>query len=169
MADIKNKKLDKLKITFCTVALCLLTILIFYIYADKIPYLIEKISEKGSVPNVIWVIEHVAVIMPVVVLAIALSIFYGNKDRYVPVNSQREKLYISLLTAIFVYAVMLPYVYFTSKSGEIVDTETLEAADTLWDSTYKWFFVQIIPFLIMIFYHAIRADSEKTEQENAEG
>jgi succinate dehydrogenase/fumarate reductase cytochrome b subunit len=162
-----KKKLDHFKIVISTVGLCLLSILIMHLYADKVPEIIEKVNEKGSMANVIWVIERITIVAPVIFLAVALSIFYCNKEKYLPVNTQKEKFYISLFTALFVYGVMLPYVYFSSKG--MAEALAEEGLETLWQLTYKWFFVQIIPFMIMISYHAIRADSEERELSAAEG
>ena len=161
-----RKKLDTFKIVICTVGLCLLAILIMHLYADKVPELVEKINEKGNMPNVIWVLEHVSISLPVIILAIALSVFYCNKEKYTPVSTQKEKFYISLFTALFVYAAMLPYVYFSSKG--MADELAAEGLKSLWELTYKWFFVQIVPFMIMISYHAVRADSEERELASAE-
>ncbi|MBQ8408277.1 MAG: hypothetical protein IJY39_05375 [Clostridia bacterium] len=171
MAELKTRKLDKSKIAFCTMVLCVASIILLYLYANQLQEFIVKLNELGEnkIPNVIWVINHLSVALPVIVLAVILTAFYSKKEAYVPVTSQKEQFYISLFTALFTYGVMLTYVLIKSKNGEVPEGEEIEEVKSLWDITYKWFFVQVIPFVIMISYHAVRADSESKElAENGE-
>lgn len=169
-AKIKDpiKKADKSRIAIFSGILSILSMILLHTYANGVQEFIVKVNEKNAMANVTWLLEHLTIALPVVLLAVALTAIYCNKDKYVPVATQREKMYIALFTALFTYAVMLPYVYFKSKNGETADAEELEAVETLWEITYKWFFVQVIPFLILISYHAVRADSERREIEAEE-
>lgn len=167
MAEIKKPKLNINKIALFSIALCILSMILLHLYANQGQEFIVKINEEKSMPNVTWVFEKLFLAFPVIILAAVQTAFYWNKAKYVPVSSQKEQMWISLITALFTYAVMLPYVYFKSKNGEVPEGEELEAVETLWDITYKWFFVQVIPFVILIAYHAVRADSEEKELSEA--
>ena len=164
-----SKKPDKSRITIFSGVLCILSMILLHLYANQVQDFIVKVNEKKNMPNVTWLLDHVTILLPVLLLAVMLTVIYSNKDKYIPVITQREKTYITLFTALFTYLVMLPYVYFKSKNGEAVDAEEIEAAETLWDITYKWFFVQVIPFMILISYHATRAGSEAREIAESEG
>ena len=161
----KKKKLDISRIAFCTLILCVAAIALLAIYANQVQDLLVKISEKGEgkVPNLIWFLERIALGAPVIILCGILTALYSNRENYVPVKSQREMFWVSVLTAVFTYAVMMTFVKLRSRGVEVPEGEELEEIKTLWDITYKWFFVQVIPFLIMITYHGVRADSEEKE------
>ena len=163
------KKPDKSRIAIFSGVLCILSMILLHLYANQVQDFIVKVNEKKNMPNVTWLLDHVTILLPVLILAVMLTVIYSNKDKYIPVITQREKTYITLFTALFTYLVMLPYVYFKSKNGEAVDAEEIEAVETLWDITYKWFFVQVIPFMILISYHATRAGSEAREIAESEG
>ena len=163
------KKPDKSRIAIVSGVLCILSMILLHLYANQVQDFIVKVNEKKNMPNVTWLLDHVTILLPVLILAVMLTVIYSNKDKYIPVITQREKTYITLFTALFTYLVMLPYVYFKSKNGEAVDAEEIEAVETLWDITYKWFFVQVIPFMILISYHATRAGSEAREIAESEG
>ena len=163
-----SKKPDKSRIAIFSGVLCILSMILLHLYANQVQDFIVKVNEKKNMPNVTWLLDHVTILLPVCILAVMLTVIYSNKDKYIPVITQREKTYITLFTALFTYLVMLPYVYFKSKNGEVVDAEEVEAVETLWDITYKWFFVQVIPFMILISYHATRAGSEAVELAESE-
>lgn len=165
MADLKKKRLDISKIAFCTLILCVVMIAMLALYANQVQDLLTKVDElgEGKVPNLLWLIERLAIGAPVVVLVVVLSALYYNKNNYVPVKTQKEKLWASILTTIFTYGVMMIFVIIRSKNGEVPDAELVEETKTLWDITYKWFFVQIIPLFIMIAYHGVRAGTEERE------
>lgn len=174
MSEVKKKKLDISKIAFCTMILCVLSMVLLALYANQVQDFIAKVDEKGEgkVANVIWLIEHITIGVPVIFLALTLTAFYCKKENYVLVKSQKEQFYASLFTALFTYGVLMVYAIISSKSGQtpqVPEGEVVEEIETLWDITYKWFFVQVVPFLIMILYHGARAVSEEKElAENAE-
>lgn len=171
MSDLKKKKLDISRIAFCTLILCVVMIILLALYANQVQDLLLKVDEKGEgkVPNLLWLLERLAIGVPVVILAVVLTALYHNKDSYVPVKSQKEQLWVSILTTLFTYGVMMVFVLIRSKSGEVPDAEIIEETQTLWDITYKWFFVQMIPLFILIAYHGIRAGTEEKElAENSE-
>ena len=79
--------------------------------------------------------------------------------------TQREKLIISLVVALFTFAGLMVYVIMQGDGA--VDAESGEAVKSMWEENAVWFFAQIIPFIILISYHAIRAESEEKEQLSA--
>lgn len=163
MANLKIRKVDSFKVTVFSAVLCILMIVILYWYANGLQETFADLKEIGKLPNVIWLVKHLAYVIPGVAVAVVLTLFYSNKEKYVPVVVQKEKFYITLIVAAFTYLVMLPYVIISSKMGESIDPETGEAITTLLDITVNWFFVQIIPFIILVSYHAIRRGTEEEE------
>jgi len=163
MANQKIRRVDSFKVTVFSVILCILMIVILHWHANGLQDTFADLEEIGKLPNVIWLVKHLAYVVPVVAVAVLLTLFYSNKEKYVPVVVQKEKFYITLIVAAFTYFVMLPYVIISSKMGETVDPETGEAITTLLDITVNWFFVQIIPFLLLVSYHAIRRGTEEEE------
>ena len=161
MAELKKYKYDWFKIIICAVALCVLMVLMFNVYKGDVADNIKELTAENKTPNLVWLIEHVSAAMPVFMVAVVLSIFYFEKSKYVPVVTQREKLIVCLTVAVFTFVGLLGYVLM--NSGEQIDPESGEKIKTLWDNTAVWFFAQILPFIILISYHVIRAQSEAKE------
>ena len=155
----KTKKINWLRYGICSGVLCLLAVLLFSLYKDKALGIITDLSADGKMPNLVWLAENVFVAVPVWILVIVSEFFYFNKEKYVPVYTQIEKLLIFSTAAAFTFFLMLPAVRYASQGG----IETEEVIETLWDKTYMWFFAQIIPYIIIIVYHAARIGTEKKE------
>ena len=86
---------------------------------------------------------------------------YRDKQKYVPVYTQREKLYVSIILAVLTVVTLL-FVF--------IDDGKVDANDgilSLLEKTYMWFAAQIIPLSVLIAYHSIRSESEKRELEEA--
>ena len=161
MAGLKKYEYDWFKIGLCAVALSVLMVLMFNSYANEVKELIAELSEDGKSPNRVWLVENLFPAIPVLVVAIVLSIFYADKKKYVPVATQREKLIISLIVAAFTFVGLMVYVIM--KGTETMDVEGEEVMKSLWKDNAEWFFAQILPFVVLISYHAIRAESEEKE------
>lgn len=161
MAELKAFKYDWFKIGVCAVGLCALMVLMFHTYSTSVADLVKELSADGKSPNRVWLLENISAAIPVFVVAVALTVFYADKSKYVPVATQREKLIISLIVAAFTFIGILSYVLM--NEGETVDPESGKAIQTLWERTAVWFFAQIIPFIVLVSYHAIRAESEEKE------
>ena len=164
MAELKKYNYDWFKIAVCAVGLCLLMILMFNTF-QKMSENVAELSADGKSSNLVWLVEHVSSAVPVFAVAIALTIFYADKSKYVPVGTQKEKLIISLIVAAFTFIGIMGYVLM--KKDEPVGVEDGEKIKTLWESTAVWFVAQVIPFVILISYHAIRAESEEKELATA--
>lgn len=152
-----NPDRDLFKVIVCAVALCIIMAILLYMYNALVPSKIAELEEKGKMDNVVWIIQYGSHLPPVVLIAVLLSVFYRNKNEYVRIYTQRNMAKISGGVAVFTYVVMLPYVIFMSKSEADGD------AVTLIDRTITWFAAQIIPFMILIAYHSVRASTEAKE------
>ena len=161
MSGTKKYKYDWFKIMLCAIALGALMVLAFNAYSTDILDTVASLSEDEKSPNLIWVIENLSMVMPGIVFASVLTLFYADKQKYIPVVTQREKLIVALIVAAVVFIGILGYVLV--NSGEQVDPESGEVIKSLWDKTAVLFLSQILPFIIIISYHAIRAESEEKE------
>ena len=160
MTDTTNPKHDLFKIILSIGISCVLMVICFSFYCEKLPEIVQKLNEKGDYANVIWLVEHVVAAIPVFFVALTICLFYSNREKYVAVHSRKEQLFISCVVAAFVYVAMLGCVLL--QKGEIV-VEGTEEVKTLWDIGAMWFFAQIIPFLVLIGYHSVRVESEEKE------
>lgn len=152
-------KTDFFRLIVCTVLSCASIFVTFALYKNQFAEIIAKLTEKGNAPNAIWLIEHFSAAIPVLVVALIMCFFYRGKDKYVPVYYQREKLIMALITA----AVTLITFIFVRITDGAVDPK--DEVTSLLESTYLWFAAQIIPFIVLISYHAVRMESEKKELE----
>ena len=159
MANTKKYDYDWFKIILCAAALSILMILMFNAYTGDIADLVKELSADGKSPNRVWLVKNLSAIVPVFILAGVLSIFYYGKDKYVPIYWQKEKMIVFSLVAAFTFVGILGYVLL--NSGEKFDPDTGVRINTLWDKSAIWFFAQIVPFVVVISYHAIRAESEE--------
>jgi len=166
MANQKKAKVDAFKIVLYSAILCLLLLAVLYWQAHGLQDIIQRMEDKGKMPNAIWVAKHGAYIVPIILVTVVLTLLYSDKSKYIPVITQKEKMCIALISAAFTYVVLLPYVIISSKIGQ-ADAEDAANVKTLLDITVNWFFVQIVPFVLWITYHAIRKGNE--ESELAEG
>lgn len=167
MAENKKIKHDSFHIAICIAVACILMVVAFYLYCEKVPEIIEKLTKEGKYENLKWLFEHIAAFFPVPAVALIIAVFYSNRAKYVPVYRRKEQVFIACIVAAFTYTAMLGYVLL--KKGE-VSAEEVEEVETLWDIGAEWFFAQIIPFCVLIGYHSVRVGSEEKElQENGDG
>lgn len=157
MAEQKKVRHDSFRITMCIVVACIVVADAFYTHCRIVPRIVEKLTEKGDYKNVIWIVEHLTLFIPVPLVAAVISIFYSNKKTCVPVHSRKEQVFIAWMVTVFVYVFVLGYVLL--NKGEAAEEEI----KSLWDVGAEWFFMQIIPFAVLISYHSIRVDGEERE------
>ncbi len=150
-----------IRIIIFSLLLCILLALVFNLHADKLIPKLDAMEEEGKEPNLLWLFKHVSLALPTVAILAFFGVCYLNKEKYIPVVSQREQFIIMLVGIAFIYVVLLLY----AKGTPIFDAETEEQIGTLLGSTYLWFGAQIIPTVIIAAYHAIRSGSEKRELE----
>ena len=161
--------MDVFKLCVCAIALCIIMGVMLGMYQSAVPQKLEEFADKGKMENAAWVVRYGSVVPPVIIVAIILTCFYYDKNKYVPMWTQKEKLYICLIVAAFTFLVMLPYVIAMSGGWNVAETiiegEEEKEIKTLLGETAAWFAAQIIPFAILISYHGIRYSSEKKELE----
>ncbi|MBE6684354.1 MAG: hypothetical protein E7592_01730 [Ruminococcaceae bacterium] len=163
MSENKKIKHDSFQIAMCIAVACILTVVAFSLYCERVPEIVKKLTDDGKYTNLKWLLEHAASFFPVPLVALVITVFYSNHEKYVPVHSRKEQVFIACAVAVFTYTVMLGYVLV--KHGEASGEEV----ETLWDIGAKWFFAQIIPFCVLIAYHSARVGSEEKElQENGD-
>lgn len=155
-------KVDLFRLILCAVLVSVMMIIMFNIYKDNVAEKIQELTEKKDHENTIWFIKHVAASIPTWASAIVMCLVYSNKDRYVPVKTQKEKLYVAIILAC-VTVMMLVYVKVTD--GVVNNADEVES---LFEKTFTWFIAQILPLSVLISYHAVRMGSEKHELEEAE-
>ena len=166
MANSDKKSMDIFKVILCSIALCILMAVMLSVYSSRVPEKVAELEQKGNMDNMIWFVEYSAPILPVIILTAVLYGFYAKKEAYLPVITQKEQGYITLYTALFTFFVMLPYVYLISRGEASAESleEGEEVAKTLFETTFIWFVVQIIPFAAKISYHFMRASAEEKEE-----
>lgn len=160
MEENKKIKHDSFQIAMCIAVACVLLVAALYLYCERVPEMIEKLTKEGKYENLKWLLEHLVAFFPVPLVALVIAVFYSNQAKYVPVHSRKEQVFIACVVAAFTYTVMLGYVLL--KKGE-VSGEEVEEIETLWDISAEWFFAQIIPFAVLIGYHSVRVGSEEKE------
>ncbi len=160
---ITQQKPDFSKIVLTAVLICVVTAVMLYFYVKTVPELIQKLEDlDATMEHMIWFVDNLTLFFPMLVPILVLAAVYSNKQAYRPIYSQKEQFWICLVTMIFTYLVMMPYVLLMSRETVDLDGKEIE---TLWDITYRWFFMQVIPLVLMTSYHAVRAESEAREPE----
>ncbi len=158
-----------LKIAVFSVILCLVMCLVLVLYVKLVPQKIAELEEKGKMDNTIWLIRYSSLVPPLIIVAVLLTLFYRIGDAYRPIETQRDKTVIILIVLLFTYLVMLPSVNARSIGWQTPPLEGEEDVKSLIELTIGWFGAQIVPFLLVLGYHLIRASSEKKElYENEE-
>ena len=158
----KKPGIDVIRLLICAALAIAMMIIMFNIYNDNVAEIIKKLQEKKDHENTIWFIQNVAAAIPVYASVIIMCIVYGNKEKYVPVQTQKEKLYVAIILACFTFMMFL---FVQTTDGDIVRGD---GVDSLLEKTATWFVAQILPLAVVISYHAVRMGSEKRELEEAE-
>lgn len=144
------------RIVAFSIVMCAVMTGLFYLYSKGVPKALAALEEKGKMSNTIWVVEHFTPMLTIAGLIIALVLIY--KLVKAPVNEvQSEKGWIMLLVALFTYGVILPYVIKASWGCFLPVPEGEEDIKSLLEHTASWFVIQIIPFMITVTYHFVRA------------
>ena len=156
MKDKKAIIFKILRILVISVIMCALTVAVFHAYSKFLPKTLDDLNEEGNMTNTIWVVEHFVPMLSIGVLIAALCIIY-KVVRVGYSDMQSEKGTIMLIVAVFTYAVILPYVLERSVGCFLPVPEGEEDVLSLLEITASWFVVQIIPFMICVSYHFIRA------------
>ncbi len=154
---------QQLKLVVCIFTLCLVMCVLLSTYNSTVPEKLAELEAEGDMDNVIWVVTYASLVPPVIIVAIILTGFYSNKEKYVLVETQRKKALISGIVAGFTYVILLGYTLLSSPEWNLPISERENSEVTIFENTSSWFFAQIIPFAILVSYHLVRASSEKKE------
>ena len=153
---------DYFRIAICAALVSAVMIIMFSLNNDQFADLISKIKEKKDSPNLLWLVQHITAAIPTLAATITMCIVYRDKRRYVPIYTQKEKMYISL---ILVAVTVMMFIYVAVSDGKV---DAKDGVQTLLEKTATWFAAQIIPLTVLVSYHAIRSGSEARELEEAE-
>lgn len=156
------------KMIVCAVALCIIMGVMLAIYNSVVPDILAGFEEEGDMEHTAWLVHYGSYVPPVIVIAVILTCFYSFGGAYVPVQTQRHKSIIVGIVFAFTYVVLFTYAWLTSPGWNLPATEGKEEIKTMFENCAGWFFAQIVPFVILLSYHLVRASSEKKELEENE-
>lgn len=146
--------------------LCAVMAVMLWSYANETQEIFDELGKDGKMNNLLWLVKHISYILPVIVGAVALTALYSAAKWNQPAISKLEQGIAVLITMLFTYAVMLPYVISKTPEAplpqEIID-KLEKIPPSLIEITRGWFFVQIIPFILWALYLFVRCESEKRE------
>ena len=154
MADNKKNKIDSFRFALCCAVLVAVMAIALYLHANTVQDIIAKLEKKGKLENVEWLVEYVSYLIPVVLVAIAMTVFYSIYKNGSPMAICKEKTLASLVLLAVTYGVMLPIIF--SKTV-VVDEKEIK----LIDICINWFAFQFVPLVILALYHNSRAEYEK--------
>ncbi len=153
------------KVIVCAIALCVIMGIMLAIYNSTVPDILAGFEEEGNMEHTAWLVHYGSYLPPVIVIAVILTFFYSFGTTYVPVKTQRQKALIVAIVFVFTYAVLFTYTLLTSPGWNLPVAEGEEEIKTMFENCVGWFFAQIVPFMILLSYHLVRASSEKKELE----
>lgn len=149
-----------IKIVVFALLLCGVMCLSLKWYLESVSATLEYLEEEER-PNTLWLVQYGSVLLPVVSVAVLLTVAYRIGNGYIPVKTQRDKAIISSLVCVFTYAYLFVKVCELSQGWNLPPAEGAEDVKSVLERSIIWFCVQALSFLIMISYHVIRASSEK--------
>ncbi len=143
--------------------LCAIMSFMLYLRGFFVEELFLKLDELGSMENLKWVLRYGSALVPAIVLAIALSCIYAEKQSSGIFH--KEQVIALIVLAVFTYICLMPY----AMNKTLIDLEEEgEEIKTLFDVVAVWLVVQAIPMLIMIAYHGARAEALNEQTKNQE-
>ncbi len=154
--DKKSIIFKILRIVIISIVMCAVVCAIFYAYSKLSQKALEALEEKGNMQNTIWVVENFIPIITIVGIIAALCAIY-KLIKIPTLQIQSEKGWIMLIVALFTYGVILPYVINQSRGCFDPVPEGEEDVLSLLEKTVSWFVMAIIPFMISISYHFVKA------------
>ena len=154
MSENRKFKIDSFRLASCCALMIAAMVAAFSLHVGKVQDIIAKLEEKGSLDNVEWLVEYVSYFIPVVIVAIAMTVVYSLFKKGSPVAAYREKTIASIVLLVVIYGIMLPIVFNKTK---VVDEEEIK----LIDISINWFAFQFVPLVILALYHNSRAEYEK--------
>ncbi len=143
----------------------ILAVMLRFQVVERFAFL-EKLNEEKELVYLTRFFELVFLFAPVVILAALLGAIFKSRSLRLPLAAQREKLWISVILFVFTYLCLLPpvlrYTDIAVETASVIDMSA-EKYVSCFEKCYTWFVVQLIPFGILISYHAARVQSLKRE------
>ena len=157
---MKKLKIDTFRTASASALACIVMGIMLRLQTHAVQEILAKLKDKGKLENVEWLVEYAAYFLPVVLVAVALSIFYSIfKDEKIIVH--KEQVIVSIALIAFTYAILLPI---ASYNKEPVG----ESEKTMLELSVNWFAFQIVPFLIMLLYHSSMTEEDNLEAEECD-
>lgn len=151
------------KIVILCIAGCILMGVMLSLYQNNVPEILAEYEEKGKMEQTAWFVKYASLLPPVIVLAILITAVYSFGSPYVPVRTQYDKAIIVGVTFAFTYLVLFTSTLLSSPGLNLPTPEAEEDIKSAFEICAPWFFAQIVPFMLLLSYHLIRASSEKKE------
>ena len=80
--EIKSKKkFDVLKVIIVSAVVCAALAGLYYLRVNTVEDIVAKLTEEGSMDNMIWFVKHFAALLPSIAIIALLSLAYGNADK----------------------------------------------------------------------------------------
>ena len=151
------------KIVILCVACCVLMGLMLSLYQNNIPDILAEYEEEGKMEHSAWFVRYASLLPPVILVAILITVAYSYGSPYVPIRTQQDKAINVGITFAFTYLILFVSVLLSSPGWNLPTPETEEEVKTAFEICAPWFFAQVVPFMILLSYHLVRASSEKKE------
>ena len=156
-----RKRVDLVKAIIVATVICAALAALFYLRSNTAEDIVADLVEKGNMDNMIWFVKHFSALLPSIVMIALMTAAYGNPDKYVPVVTQKEKMIAYFIVAAFFFGVLISYASSLVIPAVIEEDEVVKESTTVFKVLANWFFVQIVPFIIIETYHYARCEAEK--------
>lgn len=151
------------KMILCAITLCIVMAIMLAIYNGTVPAKLAEYEAEKNMEHTAWLVHYGSYVPPVIVIAVVLTCFYSYGATYEPVITQKRKAIIVGIVFAFTYLVLFTYALLSSPGWNLPAAEGEEEIKTMFENCAGWFFAQLIPFMILLSYHLVRASSEKKE------
>ena len=151
------------KLVILCIVCCILVGVMLSLYQNTITAKITEYEEKGKMEHTVWLIKYGSLLPPVIIIAIVITAAYSFGSPYIPVRTQKDKAIIVGITFAFTYLVLFTSTLISSPGWNLPTPETEEEVKTAFEICAPWFVAQVVPFIILLSYHIVRASSEKKE------
>ena len=162
----RTRKVNALiRLTLCSIGLCVAMTVMLVMFYEIVPGIADSFEDKEKMEQTIWAIEHLAYLPPSIVTVLSMFLVFGNKERYVPVQTQRHKAIVAAVIIIYTYGIMFAGIVLGRTLAVSFEAFSRDFSDfiNMFDVLVPWFLVQAIPLSIIFSYHMIRSASEKKE------
>lgn len=145
--NVKKSKFNILRFAIILVLLCAVMVASFWFYGEDFANILQKLDDSNNdMTNMTWVAKHLGNLLPGILIVIFQAIVYSFVNDKVAAHKEQKWQALGLLA--LVYGVILPYAVKSTETGGISSIE----------SSSLWFCTQLIPLIIIMVYHAERAN-----------